>query len=135
MRSLNYIGAVSIEPFLNVESATGNCPTFQEVGVMNLVMAMITFGTVLHASAAVAGSMRVCTAQREMIQAIVDARDKGIDKNILIGAAGPTLSEPDKREAVIRAVQFVYSVDRTKLPQAAQMVFKICLALSAEGDK
>lgn len=79
--------------------------------------------------------MRVCTAQRDMIQAIVDARNKGIDKNALIGAAGPMLSEPDQREAVFRAVHFVYSLDRTKLPRAAQMVFKICLALPVEGHK
>lgn len=82
-----------------------------------------------------AGTEQACAAQLEMVEAIVDARNKGIDKKLLIATTSPTLPNPDTRNAVIQAIDFVYGLDRKKLPLAAKMVYKICLALPSEGGK
>jgi hypothetical protein len=79
-------------------------------------------------SPALAADVHICKVQLEMIQEIVNARNKGISEDALIDAADNTRDNQKLHTTIIASIRYVYRIDKEKLPLAGRMFYEICLA-------
>lgn len=93
-------------------------------GIMTLSCAMFVV-----CAPTLAADVNICKVQLDMIQEIVNARNKGISEDVLIDAADNTKHNRKLHAMIMASIHYVYRIDKEKLPLAGRMFYKICLAL------